>query len=707
MWHAWDFAADLCLAQLPRLQQQPSSFRPSTFFQEQLTAFEVWLDFGAEKRTQPEQLPIVLQVLLSQTHRLRALQLLGRFLDMGSWATVHALSVGIFPYVLRLLQSPASDLRYILVFIWTKLLVFDPSCQLDLVKDQGQHYFLRVLSAPDPFPVDSDKLDRPCGRVIACFVLATLCRGHRPGQAATHAGGLLHACLELLADVRADQSPMLQQWLCLCVSECCDNFDAARVEALCDFVPGIAQGHSPGEARAETSLPIALRRLLSAPSVEVRRSAIHAMGRLFGGKGLVATWNHSAQPSSPIQSDTIKHASPSIKLDANRKVKLGQCTDGTVVLARRHQSVAPDVGTSVTLAGYTMILPGTRLKSVDGQVVDGLSLQAVLERIESAAAAPVLSFESGQDEQVWDKKELALAYFLIHSMSDANPTARVELCNALARFVEHHRASFLRHVAPDAHGDDEVSVWASTFADVRSCVRTLRHDAVPAVASRAAMVDTYISILRPTVTSTASNAAGEIMISPVDDKPVQQKDGLDARPQAPAPNVDMAVLDAHKSKQARLDSLTGQRGVDIQTLPAFLSRMASERRQQLLTAMAAAKDDQALDRIKVHYQLSDDMIAFLTNFCGIGNSSERRAPISSSEDVRPQVQRADLIRTGLSQGSVCAQMIISACCDLSMLLKLTDCPAIIACSWWVAGLAGEVQLNFVRRERVTFCSAVA
>ena len=155
MWHAWDFAADLCLAQLPRLQQQPSSFRPSTFFQEQLTAFEVWLDFGAEKRTQPEQLPIALQVLLSQTHRLRALQLLGRFLDMGSWATVHALSVGIFPYVLRLLQSPASDLRFILVFIWTKLLAFDPSCQIDLMKDHGQHYFLRVLSAPDPFPTNT------------------------------------------------------------------------------------------------------------------------------------------------------------------------------------------------------------------------------------------------------------------------------------------------------------------------------------------------------------------------------------------------------------------------------------------------------------------------------------------------------------------------------------------------------------------------
>ena len=35
---------------------------PSTFFEEQLTAFEVWLAQGSEHRAPPEQLPIVLQV---------------------------------------------------------------------------------------------------------------------------------------------------------------------------------------------------------------------------------------------------------------------------------------------------------------------------------------------------------------------------------------------------------------------------------------------------------------------------------------------------------------------------------------------------------------------------------------------------------------------------------------------------------------------
>ena len=127
----------------------------SPFFSEQLQAFQVWLEQGSDRKrvrvvcwplpgaqahppaltlshalcpgaTQPpEQLPIVLQVLLSQSHRLRALRLLAQFLDMGPWAVNLALSVGIFPYVLKLLQSPAAELRQVLVHIWAKIMIVD------------------------------------------------------------------------------------------------------------------------------------------------------------------------------------------------------------------------------------------------------------------------------------------------------------------------------------------------------------------------------------------------------------------------------------------------------------------------------------------------------------------------------------------------------------------------------------------------------
>jgi regulatory associated protein of mTOR len=97
----------------------------SSFFESQLTDFELWLDFASEKKKPPLQLPILLQVLLSQVHRLRALSLLARFLDLGPWAVNLALSVGIFPYVLKLLQSQSAELRKVLVFIWSRIIAVD------------------------------------------------------------------------------------------------------------------------------------------------------------------------------------------------------------------------------------------------------------------------------------------------------------------------------------------------------------------------------------------------------------------------------------------------------------------------------------------------------------------------------------------------------------------------------------------------------
>jgi hypothetical protein len=63
MWHVWDLVADHSLSQLNAMIEDSSyEYQNSTFFAEQLTAFEVWLEFGGETKKPPEQLPIVLQV---------------------------------------------------------------------------------------------------------------------------------------------------------------------------------------------------------------------------------------------------------------------------------------------------------------------------------------------------------------------------------------------------------------------------------------------------------------------------------------------------------------------------------------------------------------------------------------------------------------------------------------------------------------------
>ena len=151
LWDSWDLSVEMILAQLPDLLaaergEKHYEYQHSQFFAEQLTAFEVYLGQGAVEQKVPEQLPIVLQVLLSQVHRLRALILLSKFLDLGPWAVNLALSIGIFPYVLKLLQSQAIELKPVMVFIWARILAVDQSCQADLLKDNGYQYFISILS---------------------------------------------------------------------------------------------------------------------------------------------------------------------------------------------------------------------------------------------------------------------------------------------------------------------------------------------------------------------------------------------------------------------------------------------------------------------------------------------------------------------------------------------------------------------------------
>ncbi|MCO5592600.1 hypothetical protein L7F22_046603 [Adiantum nelumboides] len=273
MWHAWDMAAEICLSQLPALLKETAAFKPSPFFTEQLKAFEVWLDYGSERKKPPEQLPIVLQVLLSQSHRLRALELLGRFLDMGAWAVDLALSVGIFPYVLKLLQTSDPEVRQILVFIWTKILALDKSCQVDLVKDGGHQYFIRFLDSPDIYAKH---------RAMAAFVLAVVVDGHRRGQEACIQCGLVSICLQYIQcfpAVDGQRESQLLQWLCLCLGKLWDGFPDAQQQGL------------------QKNGPAILMQLLSEAHPEVRASATFALGTL------IAAGNEVVSDSSSLDDD--------------------------------------------------------------------------------------------------------------------------------------------------------------------------------------------------------------------------------------------------------------------------------------------------------------------------------------------------------------------------------------------------------------------
>ena len=69
MWQAWDLAVDISLSQLPNILERNVQYNASSFFEEQLTAFEVWLKYGGEKRPPPEQVMIDMPVESENTPR--------------------------------------------------------------------------------------------------------------------------------------------------------------------------------------------------------------------------------------------------------------------------------------------------------------------------------------------------------------------------------------------------------------------------------------------------------------------------------------------------------------------------------------------------------------------------------------------------------------------------------------------------------------
>ncbi|EGX94975.1 TORC1 growth control complex subunit Kog1 [Cordyceps militaris CM01] len=263
LWETWDLAVDMALAQLPMLEKKEADgteyeYQNSTFFTEQLTAFEVYLTRGdALAQRPPDQLPVVLQVLLSQQHRVRALILLGRFLDLGPWSVQLALSIGIFPYVLKLLQSAATELKPVMVFIWARLIAVDISCQQDLAKDNGYAYFAQILKPTEALPVvDSDEHKAMCA-----FILAMLCKDYQNGQMICNQTDIMTYCL---THIQNKDNHLLRQWACLCISQLWQDLPEAKWRGI------------------RENAYVTLACLTKDACCEVRAAVIHAMTTFLG-----------------------------------------------------------------------------------------------------------------------------------------------------------------------------------------------------------------------------------------------------------------------------------------------------------------------------------------------------------------------------------------------------------------------------------------
>ncbi|ESS69251.1 hypothetical protein TCDM_01996 [Trypanosoma cruzi Dm28c] len=150
LWDLWDYTLERVISQLPdlltpELTVNPNyTYKPSTFFMDQLMAFEVWVESG-DLREQPEELPSVLLALTQISYRVPALTLLVRYLDSGVSAGRRAIHCGILPYASKLLvQTP--EVFLIVSVLWMQLIRASINQGTEeLFKSRLEKYFIRVL----------------------------------------------------------------------------------------------------------------------------------------------------------------------------------------------------------------------------------------------------------------------------------------------------------------------------------------------------------------------------------------------------------------------------------------------------------------------------------------------------------------------------------------------------------------------------------
>ena len=330
LWESWDMAVDMCLMQLDALCRG-AAYVPSTFFVEQLRAFEVWLEFRAPAdcldARPAEHLPIVLQVLLGKSHRAHVLALLARFLDLGPWAVLQSLSVGVCPYIYKLLGNDDPDLRHALVFIWTKILAFDDTPQGDFVRNREYCFFIETLSSSTPIPVDNnifrnhhnnhnnnqDEKVKKEGdtddeeeeeeetldiRVMAAFVMSVLITKLRVVREECLNNNFLQMCLSLIAGTTPRQA-QFRLWLTLCLAKLWDGTE----QGTWTEVHGLALG--------------TLHKLITDPAPEVRAAAVYALGTLISPTPRSTAFN-DARTAKEL--DIALHASIAV-LDASPLVR--------------------------------------------------------------------------------------------------------------------------------------------------------------------------------------------------------------------------------------------------------------------------------------------------------------------------------------------------------------------------------------------------
>lgn len=326
-----------------------------------------------------------------------------------------ALSVGIFPYVLKLLQSPIDEYKHVLIAIWARIISFDESCQVDVVKDRALTHFIRHLNwgLTDPkkgpvtdAPFDEDACEQ---RTMAAFILSVICYDYALGQTECVSQRLHLECGTLLQSLDSevdnersqserDQSASFRTWLCICLGNLTRNNAAAQSEVFASDV------HHHLTARLDDHAAV------------VRASACYALSCIIGSAPI--------NPVSSLSEPPTLHQSTSIPSFGN---VAGMFNPSSLPLTPN--ILQPNFGQGLQ-PGMNYLAPGNDPPTFGGSMTTG-------------APPPPEKNRTVFDDQQRLSADTDIAVRLSNILDDASPVVRFEALLALNRFIVKYIDGFI------------------------------------------------------------------------------------------------------------------------------------------------------------------------------------------------------------------------------------------------------------------------
>ncbi|KAL9698857.1 hypothetical protein quinque_002298 [Culex quinquefasciatus] len=274
IWQHWDYVLDMAFTQRQDQLQFGSPAQPFPFFEQQMKAFEVWLSGGVVSH--PQQLPIILQTLLSPSYRMRALDLLAKFTADVPNAVDMFLQLDMFPYLVKIIKTGFKRFASPLLKICTNVLAVDLGCRELLQIDRTWPHFQKTFDTSDLKMIASDE-----DRANALFILARLLQGHPEAQRIAREQGFVKVCMNLLL-----AAPKIRQWSLLCLGCFWDDNVEGKMHA------DSAQAHE------------LVLKALDDDVAEVRAAAVWAMSTFVTADfdwSIRMTWKIAAEINSTVR----------------------------------------------------------------------------------------------------------------------------------------------------------------------------------------------------------------------------------------------------------------------------------------------------------------------------------------------------------------------------------------------------------------------